>query len=127
MTTSMTQSVVTVRLNGHPYQMGCDAGQEAHIEKMAEDVNHILKDLKAKSGQIADARLLAMASLILADLKHTAEQKNMPDSTPPSQDTSSQNAPPQNAQIEGLADRLAETLEGMAEKVTMLTARLETL
>ncbi len=29
----MAQSVVTVRLNGQPYQMGCGPGEEARISK----------------------------------------------------------------------------------------------
>ena len=34
----MSQSIVTVRLNGHAYQMGCDAGQESHIEMLGKQV-----------------------------------------------------------------------------------------
>ena len=39
----MTQSVVTVRINDQPYQMGCDAGAENHVKTMAEEVNAILQ------------------------------------------------------------------------------------
>ena len=41
----MSQSIVTVRLNGQPYQMGCDAGQEAHIEALGRDVKAVLNEL----------------------------------------------------------------------------------
>ena len=37
----MSQSIVTVRLNGQPYQMGCDVGQEAHIEALGRDVEAV--------------------------------------------------------------------------------------
>ena len=63
----MSQSVVTVRLNGQPYQMGCDPGQEAHIEALAASVDSILQQLADSVGQLGEARMLAMASLILAD------------------------------------------------------------
>ena len=63
----MSQSVVTVRLNGQPYQMGCDPGQEAHIEALAASVDSILQQLAGSVGQLGEARMLAMASLILAD------------------------------------------------------------
>ena len=70
----MTQSVVTVRINDQPYQMGCDAGAENHVKTMAEEVNAILLDLKQAVGAVGDARLLAMTSIILADRAFQAEQ-----------------------------------------------------
>ena len=63
----MTQSVVTVRINDQPYQMGCDAGAEKHVKTMAEEVNAILQELKQAVGAVGDTRLLAMTSIILAD------------------------------------------------------------
>ena len=69
----MAQSVVTVRLNGQAYQMGCGPGEEARIEALAKEVDAIITSLKAEAGQLGDTRLLAMAALILADQKHTAQ------------------------------------------------------
>ena len=34
----MSHSVVTIRLNGNPYQIGCGAGEEAHVSKLGEEV-----------------------------------------------------------------------------------------
>ena len=66
----MSQSMVTIRLNGTPYQIGCGEGEEAHIEALASDIETILQSLVASVGQIGEARLLAMAALILADRAH---------------------------------------------------------
>ena len=63
----MSQSVVTIRLNGNPYQIGCGAGEEAHVSKLGEEVESIMQSLIASVGQIGEARLLAMVALILAD------------------------------------------------------------
>ena len=71
----MSQSTVTVRINGQPYQMGCDAGQEHHIEEMGKNVDMIVRQLVDSVGQIGDARLLAMAGLILSDQVQTANQQ----------------------------------------------------
>ena len=68
----MTQSTVTILINGQPYQMGCDVGQETHVEQMGRNVDAIIQHLVGSVGQIGDARLLAMASLILSDQVHTA-------------------------------------------------------
>ena len=70
----MAQSVVTVRINDQPYQMGCDSGTENHVETMAKDVNAILQELKQSVGAVGDTRLLAMTAIILADRAFQAEQ-----------------------------------------------------
>ena len=63
----MSHSVVTIRLNGNPYQIGCGAGEEAHVSRLGEEVESIMQSLVASVGQIGEARLLAMVALILAD------------------------------------------------------------
>ena len=63
----MSHSVVTIRLNGNPYQIGCGAGEEARVSKLGEEVEAIMQSLVASVGQIGEARLLAMVALILAD------------------------------------------------------------
>jgi cell division protein ZapA len=118
----MSQSVVTVRLNGQPYQMGCGPGEEAHIEALAKEVDDIITAVKADAGQLGDTRLLAMAALILADQKHTL------------QNSSGQNAPGQNGSgKESTADKiddaaeavLASQLDAMAVKLISLKAQIE--
>ena len=71
----MSQSTVTVQINGRTYQMGCDAGQEHHIVEMGKNVDSIVQQLVSSVGQIGDARLLAMAGLILSDQVHAADKQ----------------------------------------------------
>ena len=63
----MSQSIVTIRLNGTPYQIGCGSGEESRIEALGKDIEEVLRSLVGSVGQIGEARLLAMAALILAD------------------------------------------------------------
>ena len=63
----MGQSVVTIRLNGHPYKIGCGAGEEDHVARLGSEVEAVMQSLIASVGQIGEARLLAMVALILAD------------------------------------------------------------
>ena len=63
----MSESVVTIRLNGHPYKIGCGAGEEDHVAKLGSDVEAVMQSLITSVGQIGEARLLAMVALILAD------------------------------------------------------------
>ena len=113
----MSQSIVTVRLNGQPYQMGCDAGQEAHIEALGRDVEAVLNELTGTVGQIGEARLLAMAALIIADRKsETSDRKESPDAAVATSSLSSDEL-----------DQLARRIEAMAGRVNQLNAHLAKL
>jgi cell division protein ZapA len=97
----MSQSIVTIRLNGTPYQIGCGEGEEAHIESLASEIDAILQSLVASVGQIGEARLLAMAALILADRAHDGGADMA--TTPSPGDQDSQTAA---AALETAADRI---------------------
>lgn len=58
---------VTVTINGRPYDIGCDDGQEEHVRGLAEYLDGRVGDLIGNMGQVGDARLLVMASLLIAD------------------------------------------------------------
>lgn len=58
---------IDVEINGRDYQIACDDGQESHIQELAIYVNQKVAQLVASVGQVGDARLLVMTSLLLAD------------------------------------------------------------
>ena len=106
----MSHSVVTIRLNGNPYQIGCGAGEEAHVSKLGEEVESVMQSLVASVGQIGEARLLAMVALILAD--RAADQ--------------TANAPKDSAMSTSDVhqDVAAEALEMAAARITTLATDL---
>lgn len=58
---------VTIRINGYAYTVGCEDGQEDHLAKMAAEIEQRINSIKAIGGQSGEARLLMLASLLLAD------------------------------------------------------------
>jgi cell division protein ZapA len=69
----MAQVVVTV--NGRSYTLGCDDGEEEHVLHLSKYIDTRLRDLIAHVGQVGEARLLLMVSLVLSDeLLGTQEQ-----------------------------------------------------
>lgn len=58
---------VNVEINGRKYQIACDDGQEAHLARLGSYVDNRVGELIAAVGQIGDARLLVMVSLLVAD------------------------------------------------------------
>ena len=98
----MSQSIVTIRLNGTPYQIGCGPGEESRIEALGKDIEEVLQSLVGSVGQIGEARLLAMAALILADRAQDSS-------------TSSSN---------GNGDAAADALERAADRILKLASQL---
>ena len=60
---------VTVRINGYPHVVVCEDGQEEHLQAMAGQVDDRIGSIKAL-GQSGEARLLVLASLLMADELH---------------------------------------------------------
>ncbi len=58
---------VTIRINGYAYLVGCEDGQETHLEQMAAEIEQRITSIKAIGGQSGEARLLMLAALLLAD------------------------------------------------------------
>ena len=60
-------SQINVEVNGRPYAVGCEDGQEAHLAELArmfdKQVRHVSEDM----GQLGDTRLFLMGALLLAD------------------------------------------------------------
>ena len=117
----MSQSVITIRLNGHPYQIGCGAGEEDHVANLGAEVESIMQSLVGSVGQIGEARLLAMVALILADRASTAVAANG------SSNAVASAAPPAGASADDVIAaevRAAELLENAAIKIAKLTSKL---
>lgn len=58
---------VTITINGRPYQIGCEDGQESHLLGLANYVDGRMRELSTSVGQVGEARLLVMMSLLIAD------------------------------------------------------------
>jgi cell division protein ZapA len=58
---------VTVRINGYAYTVGCQDGEEQHLEAMAGEVERRIESVRAVAGPSGEARMLVMASLLMAD------------------------------------------------------------
>ena len=109
----MSQSVVTIRLNGHPYKIGCGAGEEDHVARLGSEVEVVMQSLIASVGQIGEARLLAMVALILADRAAV-----------PSTNKSQNDAGPASSDTTGHDDAAAEVLEDAALRIAALASKL---
>ena len=58
---------VKININGTFYPVMCEFGEEDRLIKSSEEVNKVIQELSSLSGSVGETRLLAMASLLMAD------------------------------------------------------------
>lgn len=102
---------LSVTINGRNYTIACEEGQEEHIRRLAGYVKVRVEELVESVGQIGDARLLLMASLLVSDELSDAyaELAAVQAETTPAEP------------VESAADKL----ERLAERAEAIAARLE--
>ena len=58
---------VTIEVNGKPYTVGCEDGQEQHLTHLAGLFDRQVRQVSADVGQLGETRLFLMGALLLAD------------------------------------------------------------
>jgi cell division protein ZapA len=66
---------VSVTINSRQFRMACEDGEEAHLMRLADDLDQRISRLRARFGEIGDTRLTVMAALTLADELSEAKEK----------------------------------------------------
>ena len=61
----MAQMIIEV--NGRPYTVGCEDGQEQHLIELARIFDRQVRQVSQDMGQLGDTRLFLMGALLLAD------------------------------------------------------------
>ena len=108
---------VDVTINDRSYRIACDDGQDGHLTELADYVDSRVKELVSSVGQVGDARLLVMASLLIADeLSETLtalHRKEEAGGNGAAVDTSP------------TMEHVAQTMENLADRIERIAARLE--
>ena len=58
---------LTIEVNGRPYLVGCEDGQEAQLRELAKVFDGHVRQLSGDAGQIGETRLFLMGALMMAD------------------------------------------------------------
>ena len=58
---------LTIEVNGRPYLVGCEDGQEAHLRELAKLFDGNVRQLSGAVGQLGETRLFLMGALMMAD------------------------------------------------------------
>jgi cell division protein ZapA len=103
---------VSIKINNRKYQVACDDGQEAHLSRLGNYVDKRLNELIAAVGQVGEARLLVMVSLLLTDELsdlHSEKEHNSGSATPSARDD----------------EEACEAIEKLAERIENIAASYE--
>jgi len=106
---------VNVSILGRNYEVACDDGQEAHLSRLGGYVDKRINELVAAVGDVGEARLLVMVSLLLADeLSGVYAELDVAR-------TSDAGA----TALLSAEDALSANIEDMAERIEAIAERLE--
>ena len=97
---------VTVKINGHEYDVACGPGQEGRTRELAGYVDTRVKELVGQLGNLGDQRLLLLASLHFVDELWDYQDAGANGTT---------KAPDERRAV--AIDALAERIERMAQRV----------
>lgn len=110
--------IVNVTVNGRPYPVACDDGQENRIKQLAQYLDGKVADFARSFGQVGEARLLLLAALVIADeLAETSEALRQHKVRDVSADTG------ESAAVQGV---VANGIENLAARIEAIAERLET-
>lgn len=105
---------VTLRINGFAYTIGCQDGEEKHLEAMGAEVGSRIDGVRTASGPSGEARMLVMAALLMADdifdLRARLEAAKAGDGQPPPDPKLGRKL----GRMAKRAEEIAETLEDPA-------------
>jgi len=103
---------VHLTVNGRSYPVSCEPGEETRLKELAQYLDRKTQEFVSKLGQIGEARLLVLASLVITDEladAHAALRR---------QSSSGANGVDTTA--------LAQGLEELAKRLETIAVRLET-
>jgi cell division protein ZapA len=106
---------VSLTVNGRPFAVTCDDGQEARIRRLGEYVDAKVAEFVRNVGQVGEARLLLLASLVIAD-----ELAEATEALRQGRDGA------HDAAASAAGDAAAKGIHGLAQRVEAIAARLET-
>ena len=66
---------VDITINGRSYRIFCKDGEEARIKSLTTLINNQVLKLSEKIGQLGEARMILLASLVLLDKSDEVEKE----------------------------------------------------
>ena len=106
---------VNLTINSRPFAVTCDDGQEGRIRLLGQYVDAKVAEFAGNIGQVGEARLLLLAALVIADELADANEA-----------LRRERSGARAAEADAAAEAAASGINGIAQRVEAIAARLET-
>ena len=73
--TKAIMAEVDITINGRSYRISCKDGEEERIKSLSSLINNQVQKLSEKIGQLGEARMILLASLVLLDKSDEVEKE----------------------------------------------------
>ena len=108
---------VSLTVNGRPFAITCDDGQEPRIRRLGQYVDSKVAEFVGSVGQVGEARLLLLAALLIADELADANEALRLERS---------GARATDAEAVAATDAAAGDIHSIAQRIEAIAARLET-
>jgi len=105
---------LTVHINGKPYLLGCEDGEEAQLKTLAAAVDEKVRTVSAGAAALGETRLILLGALMLADEGAALEERVA---------AAEAEAARLRAQLDNADSRAVAALEAAAKKIEGIAAR----
>ena len=106
---------VNLTINSRPFAVTCDDGQEGRIRRLGQYVDAKVAEFVGSIGQVGEARLLLLAALVIADELADANEALRLERSGASA-----------AEAGAATDSAVDNVNGIAQRVEAIAARVET-
>jgi len=106
---------INLTVNGRPFTVTCDDGQEARIRRLGQYVDAKVAEFVGSLGQVGEARLLLLAALVIADELADANEALQLERSGARAETEAKAA----------AGAAASSVNSLAQRVETIAARVE--
>jgi cell division protein ZapA len=116
---------VTVRVNGYSHTIGCQDGEERHVQDLVVQIEEKVRVIRAMGGQFSESRMLLHVALLFADeandlrvdLARLRAQGVQPAAAGAPQLLALPPAPQPDPRLAERLTRIAERIEGLAQSI----------
>jgi len=120
-------ATMNINVYGRDYAIACDDGEEAHLSKLSQMVNHRVSELLKEMGRAPEHTMLIYTSLMLADelLDVTRAYKKLEKSIQSGDAQPSAAPAPAEDRVVEIESAMAGNLSELAEQMDLLAEKLE--
>lgn len=113
---------VNLNINGRPYAIACDDGQERRVMELGHQIDKRLREVSRAAGAVSEQHLMVLTALFMADELQDAKdkleetQRNPINATPPAAN---------DAQTAEREAHMADMISALARKIEAVSGQLE--